>query len=821
MAKLVCRAGPQAGHEYPLSQEKTLFGRQKTCQVQVLDPMASREQFLVRRDGNLYTLVDLESRNGTFLNERRVTERQLEFGDVIRVGSVEYLLVREEGDTDIRDLLTKKYQIQEKIGEGGMGIVYRAMQRSMDRIVALKVLAPKFASRPRFVEQFVREARAAGALNHPNIIQVHDVGEENNIHYFSMEYVDGPTCMAMLRQQGPLPVSVCLEIVRQTAKALDYAHQQRLIHRDIKPDNIMVSSTNAVKLADLGISKTFDEAEAEGRPKRIVGTPHYMAPEAAMGRAIDHRVDLYSLGATLYHLLTGRTPFQGTTATDILRSQISEPVPALDPAIKGVTEAVHQLLARLLAKDPEARIQTAAEVVELIQGIQSTGLGGPAGHETVLLRKLVTEGQNRVGTAAPTAERRSGTKPSTASAGLSDEHARTLVRRALLVVAALLALVAAWIGMERVRRWMGGTTVAADTAPTTPPGGQTASSGGTTTATAAVSAPDPTDGARRQVRAQLDTIRHGVGEAPATRVGEMLEQLAALRPQAAAVGLSADVDRVEGTVKQRATALAEAAARSRLQAFREEVDTLRRTKDYGGAKTRIASFDAGGNAAVAGELERLNREIDEERQLYLRRLENQKAQYERAGNLDNLRELYRGLPPPVLNEPVAQAIARAIQDLEQRGRERVKESLGRARAALALWDLETARSILGESESTGSDPAVREERDGLTATAAAQEGLVRALAAVIQQEQARSFVGSIQGLNKPIPASAGPEGLSLRMDGGGVATVAWRRMTNEELRLLCAHFGLLREATVAEALTRIETLRGASTPAPTPAPAAP
>ena len=162
----------------------------------------------------------------------------------------------------------------EKIGEGGMGIVYKARQKSMERIVALKILAPKFSSRARFVEQFIKEARAARCLNHPNIIQVHDVASENGVHYFSMEYIDGPTAMGMLRQEGRLPPSLACEIIRQTAKALNYAHENRIIHRDIKPENIMLTSTSAVKLADLGISKTFDEAEAEGKAKRIANLLH-------------------------------------------------------------------------------------------------------------------------------------------------------------------------------------------------------------------------------------------------------------------------------------------------------------------------------------------------------------------------------------------------------------------------------------------------------------------------------------------------------------------------------------------------------------------
>src|ERR1043165_1017833 len=203
MAKLVCQTGPKAGHEYPLTKDVTVMGRQSSCDVQILDNMSSRAHCQIRRDGKLYSLVDLGSRNGSHLNDKKVSERQLAFGDRVRIGEAEYKFVKEPGDVELKDLLSK-YEVQEKIGEGGMGIVYKANQKSMNRIVALKILSPKYSAKQRFVDQFIKEARAAGALNHPNIIQVHDVGTENDIHYFSMEFVEGATCMQVLREEGQI-----------------------------------------------------------------------------------------------------------------------------------------------------------------------------------------------------------------------------------------------------------------------------------------------------------------------------------------------------------------------------------------------------------------------------------------------------------------------------------------------------------------------------------------------------------------------------------------------------------------------------------------
>jgi serine/threonine protein kinase len=392
MAKLVCQTGPHAGHEYPLNKDVITMGRQSSCDVQILDNMSSRAHCQIRRDGKLYSLVDLGSRNGTHLNDKKVSERQLAFGDRIRVGEAEYKLVKETGDVELNDLLSK-YEVMEKIGEGGMGIVYKANQRSMNRIVALKILSPKYSSKQRFVDQFIKEARAAGALNHPNIIQVHDVGTENDIHYFSMEFIEGPTCMQVLGSQGTVKVPEALEITRQTAKALEYAHSQRLIHQDIKPDNIMIGLNNQVKLADLGISKTFDEVESEEGPKRVMGTPHYMAPEAALGKKIDHRVDIYSLGATLYHLLTGKTPYSGTSATEILKSHVMDPLPAIQDINPEVPEDVCALVERLVAKKAEDRYPSATEVLaEITRLQQGLGLGTEriGGGETMLLRRYVS-----------------------------------------------------------------------------------------------------------------------------------------------------------------------------------------------------------------------------------------------------------------------------------------------------------------------------------------------------------------------------------------------------------------------------------------------
>src|SRR3954466_2481837 len=216
-------------------------------------------------------------------------------------------------------------EIDVLVGKGGMGEVYRARQLSMDRVVALKVLAGRLVrTDPSFAKKFVDEARAAGRLNHPNIIAVHDVGKamipapgggEEEASYFSMEYVDGETLKTIVQRDGPPRRELVERVMAAMADALVYAEAMGVVHRDIKPDNIMVTEGGQVKLADLGLAQQMGdgaegldgERDAQGR-SRVMGTPMYMSPEQARGLPTDHRSDQYSLGATLFHLLTGRAP---------------------------------------------------------------------------------------------------------------------------------------------------------------------------------------------------------------------------------------------------------------------------------------------------------------------------------------------------------------------------------------------------------------------------------------------------------------------------------------------------------------------------------
>ncbi|MBI3830445.1 MAG: serine/threonine protein kinase [Planctomycetes bacterium] len=258
------------------------------------------------------------------------------------------------------------YEIIEPIGRGGMGMVYKARQVQMERYVALKLLPPELASNAKYIRRFIREARAAGALNHGNLVHVHDVGEAAGRYFISMELVEGHTVKQIMRREGRVGVLETLKIAEQVCAALDCAHKHKVVHRDIKPDNIMLTDLGIAKLCDLGLAKMLEGGplqDTDTQDGHAMGTPHYMSPEQARSSGkVDARTDLYSLGATLYHMLTGRVPFDGDTPIEVLMRVTNEPPVRPDRYEPLLPPPLTSLVLRLLAKNPEDR-PTSAEAV--------------------------------------------------------------------------------------------------------------------------------------------------------------------------------------------------------------------------------------------------------------------------------------------------------------------------------------------------------------------------------------------------------------------------------------------------------------------------
>ena len=396
MAKAVFQAGAQAGTEATL-EKSTLFGRQSACNVVLTENMSSRQHFVIERFNGLYCIRDMQSRNGTRVNGKKVKQALLNDGDVIRVGETEIKIVYESSDNTISSLLGDRYEILERIGEGGMGIVFKAKQLSMDRLVALKILSPRLAaSQEVYVKRFLEEARAAGRLNHPNIVQVHDVDTVGGLYFFSMEYVEGATCQEMLEKTGIMQENDALEITRQVAKALQYAHDHGLVHRDIKPDNIMVGDGGSqIKLADLGINKALDtdgqtKDETAFHERKVIGTPAFISPEAARADRVGPASDLYSLGATMFVLLGGRSVFDCKNAKEMLKAHVTETPPDIRKMNAAVSAETARLITELLSKEPSDRPKNAQAVLEAATAALNKLGSGPATRlgETLMLRNM-------------------------------------------------------------------------------------------------------------------------------------------------------------------------------------------------------------------------------------------------------------------------------------------------------------------------------------------------------------------------------------------------------------------------------------------------
>ena len=259
------------------------------------------------------------------------------------------------------------FEILEKVGQGGMGAVFRAKQTSMERVVALKILPPKLAKDPVFKQRFLSEARLSAKLSHLNIISGIDCGEAGGYTFFAMEFVDGETVKQILKKRGKIPVDEAADIVRQMGEALVYAQSHSLVHRDIKPDNIMMTSAGVAKLCDLGLAKQTEQAEDASLTQagQAVGTPHYISPEQARGeKSVDTRADIYSLGGTFYHMLAGKTPFDAPTGASVMAMHITDSAKNpcdLDPEIPV---EFGQIIAKMMCKSAAGRYQNATELLE-------------------------------------------------------------------------------------------------------------------------------------------------------------------------------------------------------------------------------------------------------------------------------------------------------------------------------------------------------------------------------------------------------------------------------------------------------------------------
>lgn len=265
------------------------------------------------------------------------------------------------------------YKILGKLGSGAMAIVYQARQLSLNRMVAIKVLPKRFSENPEYVERFFKEGQAAAKLNHTNIVQAYDVGQAGGYSYFVMEFVEGKTLYEDLSAGKVYPEKEALDIVIQVAHALDHAHTKGLIHRDIKPKNIIITENGKVKLADMGLAREIKDIEAaESEAGKAYGTPYYIAPEQIRGEIdIDGRADIYGLGATFYHLVTGRVPFMADDPSDVMRKHLREQLVPPDHINTSLTAGVSEVIEIMMAKKKKNRYNDVAELLEDLEAVRN------------------------------------------------------------------------------------------------------------------------------------------------------------------------------------------------------------------------------------------------------------------------------------------------------------------------------------------------------------------------------------------------------------------------------------------------------------------
>ncbi len=263
-------------------------------------------------------------------------------------------------------LVIENYEILDEVGLGAMGAVYKARQLSLNRIVALKILPPTLAEDKNYIARFLREAKLAAKLSHQNIIYVIDVGESHGVYYYAMEFVEGRTLKEVVDEEGPLPEKEIVRVALQVARALDHAYSYGIVHRDVKPANVMITKEGIVKLCDFGLARHLGITTATTKTV-IAGTPNYIAPEQIRDDKVDIRADIYALGGTMFYMATGQPPFTGKTAVLVMTKHLYEPPRhprSLAPSISRYLDAV---IMKCLRKKPTERFQTPSELIHVLE----------------------------------------------------------------------------------------------------------------------------------------------------------------------------------------------------------------------------------------------------------------------------------------------------------------------------------------------------------------------------------------------------------------------------------------------------------------------
>ena len=287
----------------------------------------------------------------------------------------------------IGTVLSGRYRLESKLGSGGMSTVYLARDSTLERWVAVKVMHREMSDQPDQIERFRREARAVAQLSHPNVVAVIDAGEDGGHPYIVFEYVDGETLKQRIERAGPLPVDEATAYAIEIGRGLSAAHSRRLVHRDVKPQNVLIDSEGRAKVTDFGIARSL-EADGLTQTGRVLGTTDYVSPEQAMGRGVDARTDIYSLGVLLYEMLTGEVPFTAETVVGVAMKHVNEPMPDVQKKRPEVSSALAAVVERATAKEPTKRYPDMASCLADLEAaleVEVARAGGSHGEATSVL----------------------------------------------------------------------------------------------------------------------------------------------------------------------------------------------------------------------------------------------------------------------------------------------------------------------------------------------------------------------------------------------------------------------------------------------------
>ena len=309
-------------------------------------------------------------------------------------------------------ILAGRYELFERIGEGGMSVVYKAKDKLLNRFVAIKILKPEFINDHKFIDSFRRESQAAASMTHPNIVNIYDVGREGNIHYIVMELIEGRALSDYIKEQGAMAYPKVIALSKQIASALAFAHKSHIIHRDVKPHNIMITPNGTAKITDFGIAKAVNAATIVDKTDGIIGSVHYFSPEQARGGYVDEKSDIYSLGIVMYEMLTGRVPFDGDNPVNIALMHINGEMIPPSKVVSGVPPALEHIILKCTDKYPVNRYASADELIEALNNLEFVGsmvgnavlMGGNAAAAATAVPQPRQRSQRVAPKAAPIAE---------------------------------------------------------------------------------------------------------------------------------------------------------------------------------------------------------------------------------------------------------------------------------------------------------------------------------------------------------------------------------------------------------------------------------